>query len=37
MKDTKELSDLIHLMVERIHIYSRKATEKDVIAGRKYK
>ena len=37
MKDTKELSDLIHLMVDRIHIYSRKATEKDVIAGRKYK
>jgi hypothetical protein len=35
MKDTKELSDLIHLMVERIHIYSRKATEKDVVDGRK--
>lgn len=35
MKDTKELSDLIHLIVDRIHIYSRKATGNDVIAGRK--
>ncbi len=35
MKDAKELSDLIHLMIDRIHIYSRKATEKDVVDGRK--
>ncbi len=35
MSDSKELSDLIHLIVDRIHVYSRKATKKDIIAGRK--
>ena len=33
--DRRELSDLIHLIVDRIHVYSRKVTKDDVIAGRK--
>lgn len=35
MKDRQELFDLIHLIVDRIHVYSRKMTKNDVIAGRK--
>jgi ABC-type metal ion transport system substrate-binding protein len=35
VKDRQELFDLIHLMVDKIHVYSRKLTKTDVIAGRK--
>lgn len=35
MTDRQEVSSLIHLIVDRIHVYTRKATKKDVIAGRK--
>lgn len=35
MEDRQELFDLIHLIVDRIHVYSRKMTKDDVIAGRK--
>lgn len=35
MTDRQEIYDLIHLIVDRIHVYTRKANEKDVIAGRK--
>ena len=35
MKDPQEVSNLIHLIVDRIHVYTRKRNEKDVIAGRK--
>ncbi len=35
MTDRQELSGLIHLIIDRIQVYSRKATKNDVIAGRK--
>lgn len=35
MTDRQEIYDLVHLIVDRIHVYSRKATKSDVIAGRK--
>ena len=35
MTDRQEISDLIHLIVDRIHVYTRKATKNDKIAGRK--
>lgn len=34
-KDRQELFDLIHLVVDKIHVYTRPITKKDVIAGRK--
>ena len=33
--DRQELSDLIHLIVDKINVYSRKVTKKDKVAGRK--
>lgn len=35
MTDKNEVSELIHLIVDRIHVYTRKATKNDKIAGRK--
>lgn len=35
MTDRKEVSELIHLIVDRVHVYTRKATTNDKIAGRK--
>ena len=35
MTDKKELSELIHLIVDRINVYSRKINKDDVISGRK--
>lgn len=35
MTDRQEVSELIHLIVDRIHVYTRKATKNDRIAGRK--
>lgn len=35
MTDRQEISDLIHLIVDKINVYTRKATKKDKIAGRK--
>ncbi|OGD08834.1 hypothetical protein A2397_05310 [Candidatus Amesbacteria bacterium RIFOXYB1_FULL_44_23] len=35
MTDRQEVSDLIHLIVDRVNVYTRKATKKDKIAGRK--
>lgn len=35
MTDRQEVSDLIHLIVDKINVYTRKATKKDKIAGRK--
>lgn len=35
MTDRQEMSDLIHLIVDKINVYTRKATKKDKIAGRK--
>lgn len=35
MIDRQEISELIHILVDRINIYTRKATKKDKIAGRK--
>ncbi len=35
VKDRRELFDLIHLVVDKIQVYSRQTTESDRIAGRK--
>ncbi len=35
MTDRQEVSELVHLIVDRIHVYTRKATTNDKIAGRK--
>lgn len=35
MTDRQEIYDLIHLIVDGIHVFCRKATKGDVIAGRK--
>jgi site-specific DNA recombinase len=35
MKDRQEIFELIHILVDRINVYTRKATKKDKVAGRK--
>lgn len=35
MNDRQEIFELIHILVDRINVYTRKATSKDKIAGKK--